>query len=898
MAGWRDPGSYSLPRALTLAAGRRLGPYEILSPLGAGGMGEVYRAKDTRLERTVAVKVLPSHLSASPDSRQRFEREAKTISQLSHPHICALHDVGSQDGVEYLVMELLEGETLSERLAKGALPLEQTLRYGQEIADALDKAHRQGIVHRDLKPGNVMLTKTGVKLLDFGLAKAMAPASSPQLTSLPTQQNLTQEGTILGTFQYMAPEQLEGKEADARTDTFAFGAVLYEMATGRKAFAGATQASLIGAILHTEPPPISTIQTMSPAALDRVVKTCLAKDPEDRWQSAADVARELKWIGEGSSAGVAPPISNPSRPRWREAIAWALAAALALTLLVTLRRVREAPPTASAPLRFSLELPKGDKLPIPSPDGANPIQLLSGGKGLVYVTFQGASTELKYLDLVTGEARTIPGTAGATQPFLSPDGRWIGFIGSDALRKVAVAGGTPFDIVVGALPRGAFWSPDGSIYFTPSLYGAISRVSQDGGAPVSVTKLDPGDRERTHRWPEVLPGGRGLVYAALGGTARSWNDGQIVLQRLDTNERRVLVKGGTSPHYVSTGHLTYERAGSIFAVPFDLKSLTITGPAVEIVRDVFAESTGGSFVTAAETGLLVYVPASGVQVNRVLTRVDRSGRGERLTDRAEPYVQFSMSPDGGRLASDFDNSVSIFDLKRQSFSSLPTAVRNNSAVWAPDGKKVLYATEKNGPWSVVWRAADGTGDEHDVLGGAQPQVPIDVSRDGRWLLIQGGEKFSLNVVPLSDLKPSGPAREVSTGRAMVGGFSPDGRWIVCEAPAGGRREIYVVPTDGGEGRWQVSTAGGSHPRWSASGKEIFYLEGEKLMAVPVSTAPRFEAGSPRELFSKPDLRQFDVDPDGQHFILAELPSPSSGNLAVIQNWFGQIAARSVEEPRR
>src|SRR5262245_50854373 len=315
---------------MTISAGTRLGPYEILSPIGAGGMGEVYKARDSRLERTVAVKVLPSHLSSSPEVRQRFEREAKTISQLSHPHICALHDVGSQDGVEYLVMELLEGETLSDRLARGALPLEQTLRFGQEIADALDKAHRQGIVHRDLKPGNVMLTKSGVKLLDFGLAKAMeTPASRGNLTSLPTQ-GLTQEGTILGTFQYMAPEQLEGKEADARTDIFAFGAVLYEMATGKKAFAGANQASLIGAILHTEPQPISSVEPTSPAALDRVVKTCLAKDPEERWQSAADVRRELRWISEGSQAAAAPhAVRRPGRQR----LAWILVALLATGLV-------------------------------------------------------------------------------------------------------------------------------------------------------------------------------------------------------------------------------------------------------------------------------------------------------------------------------------------------------------------------------------------------------------------------------------------------------------------------------------------------------------------------------------------------------------------------------------
>jgi eukaryotic-like serine/threonine-protein kinase len=883
---------------MTLAAGKKLGPYEVQAPLGAGGMGEVYRARDTRLERSVAVKVLPAHLSASAEVRQRFEREAKTVSQLSHPHICALYDVGREGDVEYLVMELLEGETLSDRLGKGALPLEQTLRYGQEMADALDKAHRQGIVHRDLKPANVMLTKSGVKLLDFGLAKAMAaPAEKGSLTSLPTQQGLTQEGTILGTFQYMAPEQLEGKEADARTDIFALGSTLYEMATGKKAFSASSQASLITAIMSADPPSISSAVPMSPPALDRVVRKCLAKDPEDRWQSAADLGSELRWLAEGSSAGESAAVRGASH---RGRLKWAgwLAAVLATVVAVLRSRAPAIAPSAAAPLHFSLQLPASDKPPIPSPDGANPILLLPNGRGLVYVTAQGATTELRFLDLETGEARPIPGTIGATQPFVSPDGKWVGFITSDTLRKVALAGGTPFDVFSGAIPRGAFWSADGSIYFTPQLYGGISRVSQEGGSAQAVTQLDSGDHERTHRWPEILPGGRALVYAALVGGARSWDDAQVVLRRLDTGERRVLVRGGTTPHYLPTGHLLYARGSSLFAAPFDLKSLTITGPAAEVARDVFVESTGDAFATFAESGLFVYAAASAVQVNRVLTRVDRKGQGEPLTDRPEPYSQLFVAPDGSKLVTDFDASIWIFDLQRRTFTHLPAAVRINAPIFSPDGKNILYSSEKHGPWSVLWRATDGTGDEHDLLVGPQPQVPMDISRDGRWLLIQGGDKFDLNVVPLSDLKPAGPPRKISTGRAQLGAFSPDGKWIVHQSPEGGRPEIYVVPTEGGEGRWQISTAGGSLPRWSPKGTEIFYLEGEKLMAVPVSKGPGFEAGVPHALFSKPDLRLYGVEPDGEHFILAELKTPSTGSLGVIENWFTEVSTRSAQATKR
>ncbi|HTR03023.1 MAG TPA: protein kinase [Thermoanaerobaculia bacterium] len=882
---------------MTLVAGTRLGPYEVVSPLGAGGMGEVYKAKDTRLGRTVAVKVLPQHLSASAEVRQRFEREAKTVSQLSHPHICALYDVGREGETEYLVMELLEGETLSERLGKGPLPLEQVLRFGQEIADALDKAHRQGIVHRDLKPANVMLTKSGVKLLDFGLAKAMAPeAAKGSLTSLPTQQGLTQEGTILGTFQYMAPEQLEGKEADARTDVFSLGATLYEMATGKKAFSASSQASLITAIMSSDPPPISSAVPMSPPALDHVVKACLAKDPEDRWQSAADIDRELRWIREQSGAAERPSVEKRRGRSFLPWIGWAAAAVLAAALLSARRQSAAPPPASPGPLRFSLELPN-ERLPIPSADGTNPIVLLPKGRGLVFCAVKGASTELKHLDLATGQIRSIPGTVGATSPFVSPDGRWIGFNVSDTLRKVAVEGGTPFDISPGAVPRGAWWGTDGSIYFTPRLYGGISRVSSEGGQAQAVTQLEAG--ERTERWPETLPGGRALVFASLVHNARSWDDAEIVLKRLDTGERRVLVRGGTTPHFLPSGHLVYARAGSLFAVPFDLETLTIKGAAAEVARDVYVETTGDAFATFADTGLFVYAAASAVQVNRVLTRVDRGGRGERLTDRAEAYVQFSLSPDGTRLVSDFDNSMWVFDIRRQSFTHLPAAFRLNAPTWAPDGKRLVYSSEKNGPWNIFWRAADGAGEEHDLLVGPKAQVPIDVSRDGRWLLVQGGENFDeLDVLPLSDLSPAGPPRKVSAGRALLGALSPDGRWVVHGAPESGRLEIVVVPTEGGEGRWQISTAGGNLPRWSPRGDEIFYLEGEKLMAVPVSAGPRFEAGTPHTLFSKPDLRVFSVEPDAQHFILAELPSPLSGNLAVIENWFAQVVARSAEAQKK
>ena len=513
---------------MTLSAGSRLGPYEILSPLGAGGMGEVYRAKDTRLDRTVAVKVLPAHLSSSAESRQRFEREAKTISQLSHPHICALYDVGREGETEYLVMEYLEGETLSDRLAKGALPLEQTLRFGVEIADALDKAHRQGIVHRDLKPGNVMLTKSGVKLLDFGLAKAIAPAASPAaLTSLPTAMgspNLTQEGTILGTFQYMAPEQLEGKEADARTDIFAFGATLYEMATGKKAFSGSSQASLITAIMSSEPAAISSLQPMTPPALDRVVKTCLAKDPEDRWQSAADVAKELRWAVEAPAVAVEPSARRRERVAW---IACGAAVLAAVGLAIFHFRQR---PTRPQPVRFSILPPENAKFRVGvefhnlavSPDGSR----------VAFVAVREGQDTIWIRPLDAQSPLSLPATEGASSPFWSPDGASLGFFADGKLKKISLAGGPAQTICDASGKNAGAWGRTGTILFTQifSPKDGLYAVPASGGAaqPISVAYeadplalLSPGWPPTSSAWDGAQRSGPSFLLAGRSRLSRS-----------------------------------------------------------------------------------------------------------------------------------------------------------------------------------------------------------------------------------------------------------------------------------------------------------------------------------------------------------------------------------------
>ncbi|HEY3124686.1 MAG TPA: protein kinase, partial [Thermoanaerobaculia bacterium] len=595
---------------MTISAGNRLGPYEVLAPLGAGGMGEVYKARDTRLERTVAIKVLPRHLSESAEGRQRFEREAKTISQLSHPHICALYDVGREGETEYLVMEYLEGETLSERLVKGPLPLEQTLRYGAEIADALDKAHRQGIVHRDLKPGNVMLTKSGVKLLDFGLAKAFAPvAPASILTSLPTETPLTEKGTILGTFQYMAPEQLEGKEADARTDIFAFGAVLYEMATGQKAFMGASQASLIGAILHTEPRPISTIQPMTPPALDRVVKTCLAKDPEDRWQSAGDAGKELKWIAEGSAAGAAAPPLVASRRRPLEWVAWSgfaiaglSAAILAAALLRQAARARDV-----RPVRAFITAPEKTTFRF-NFAGGPPALSLDGGK----LVFSAATSDGKPLlwvrPLESLVAQPLPGTEDAVFPFWSPDGRFVGFFAGTKLKKIEASGGPPVTLCeVSEGGRGGSWSRENTILFS-GRFTPVYRVSAAGGDPVAITKLNPARKDTTHRWPLLLPDGRRFLYLA-SETGSEGESNAIFVASLDGQENRLLLHASSNVAYAS-GHLLFVRERMLMAQRFDAGSARLVGDPFPIAEVQYDALFSRAVFSVSDNGALVYQSGS------------------------------------------------------------------------------------------------------------------------------------------------------------------------------------------------------------------------------------------------------------------------------------------------
>src|SRR6266542_3608303 len=688
---------------MALSSGARLGPYEILGAVGAGGMGEVYKARDTRLERTVAVKVLPQHLSASDEGRQRFEREAKAISQLSHPHICALYDVGREGEIEFLVMEYLEGVTLSERLARGPVPLEQALRYGIEIADALDKAHRQGIVHRDLKPGNVMVTKSGVKLLDFGLAKLRQGGSEPlasRLSALATRGTpLTAEGTILGTLQYMAPEQLEGREADGRTDIFAFGAVLYEMATGRRAFSGQSQASLIAAILEREPEPVSAVEPMTPAALDRVVKTCLAKDPEERWQTANDIGVQLRWILEGrSQADVVTPVA--AHRKNRERAAWTVSGLLLLALagsLAALFRIGRPEPAAPPVTRFAILPPGKSTFTAPGETASSQPALSPDGRSLAFVAYAGGGRHLVWVrSLDSLAAQALDGTDDGSYPFWSPDSKFVGFFSHGKLKRIAVSGGPPQTLCDAAAGRGGAWSRDGVILFTPTQRDALHRVPAGGGAVTPATTLDTSRGELSHRFPSFLPDGRRFLYWTR--SLKEANRG-IRVGSLDSKEVTSMLQADGMAVYARPGHLLFVRQGALLAQPFDPRSLKLSGEPLRVAETLGVGSPPGyATYSVADSGVLAYVP--GVSQNRELVWFDRGGKVLGTIGQPGVYRSPALSPDEKRVAVGiFDTQAAssdiwLIDLARGIRSRFTFDPANESlARWSPDGSRIMFMSK-------------------------------------------------------------------------------------------------------------------------------------------------------------------------------------------------------------
>jgi serine/threonine protein kinase/Tol biopolymer transport system component len=896
------------PPQMALTPGIRLGPYEIVSALGAGGMGEVYRALDTRLERTVAIKILPVQFSSDPMRKQRFEREAKTISNLNHPHICVLHDIGHQDGIDYLVMECVEGETLAKRLEKGPLPLEQVLKLGAQIADALDKAHRSGVVHRDLKPGNIMLTPTGAKLLDFGLAKPAAPlASLATLTATKQESPVTEQGTIVGTFQYMSPEQIEGKELDGRSDIFSLGAVLYEMLTRQRAFPGKSQLSVASAILEKEPAPISSVKPLTPPTLDHAIRRCLAKEPERRWQSAADLAGELQWIGEAGNSGQQE--ASLGRLIRGSRLVWILTLAL---LGVTAFALWGWMRTGSLPVRpvtrWATVLPQSDIIRgvAFSPDGSH-LAYIGAGQVLVRAMDQFEARQ------VSGDDRVS--YAGA---FFSPDGKWIAYRASGKLKKAPTAGGASMTICdwaafPGAGPSGT-WGPDDTIIFATGLptgmgtgeHGLL-RVPAAGGKPQVLTTPDPQKGETAHGWPHFLPGGKAVLFSIK--TAKSWDDARIAVLNLRTGEQRVLLEGGSNPRYAPTGHLIYARGGSLFAVPFDPERLQLKSTPSPVLESISWNSfTGFADYSFSETGDLVYVPGGAEEQKTTMVWVDRAGKAEALGAPPRAYFNPSISPDGRRVAMSIgggsaDNwDIWIYDLARHTLTKLTYGSLNNAATWTPDGKQVAFRNRtESGQNGIFWAPADGSGPPEQLLAADGPVTSSSWLPDGRALLFYGitGEQQGICVLPIQ----RAPADSARTPQTVVKGgglnpqVSPDGRWLAYQSA----EQVFVQPFPGLGGKWLISTDGGNSPRWARNGRELFYRHGLKMMAVDIETKEGFRAGTPKVLFEgqylggpagiQPGIG-YDVSPDGKRFLMIKPEGElNAAQLQVVENWFDELRRR-------
>ncbi|HSE62524.1 MAG TPA: protein kinase [Thermoanaerobaculia bacterium] len=896
---------------MALSAGTRLGPYELVAPVGAGGMGEVYRAKDTRLDRTVAVKVLPPHLSTSPESRQRFEREAKTISQLSHPHICALYDVGHQDGIEFLVMEYLEGETLAERLAKGPLSLDLVLRYGAEIADALDKAHRQGIVHRDLKPGNVMITKAGVKLLDFGLAKAfersldatgreqMAAAQDPMagrnLTTLSTELGaLTQQGTLLGTLQYMAPEQLEGKEADARTDVFAFGAVLYEMATGKKTFSGATQASLIGSILRDEPRPISEAVPLTPRALDRIVRICLAKDPEERWQTAHDVGLQLREIDRDRDH---PDIvvARPARSKFSRALPWGVAlVALGIGALLG----RAAPPKNAAAkiVRSTILAPPNTEFhfldanagpPAVSPDGTR-------------IAFVARNLDDQFLlwvrRLDSLDAFPIPGSSGAAFPFWSPDGKSIGFFAQARLKVVEASGSAPpVSLADVEEARGGSWAANGTILFSPGYRDPIRSVPASGGSTTPLTEVRP---REVHRWPVFLPDGRHFLFNVR---VQGEQNAVIYAGSLDSRDRREVLRGEhTDVAFVAPDHLLFRRGGRLVAARFDPDRLAVVGDPVELVDNIDYFPPTGRTTFGVSQNVLAYTRSSDARLSR-LAWFDRAGR--ELGGIAAPgmYASPCFSPDGRQLAVSVMEQLVIppdiwlFDTRLGTGTRTSTLYPDLSAVFSADGKRIFFGNTSEGKWNIHVRDAASGSDLTTLLPPTRPRWPRDVSPEGSVLLyheVSPANQGDLKVLPLTgERRPRDFV--ASPYDEDEGTFSPDGRWVAYVSDESGRKEVFVASFPDPSRRIRVSSDGGNQPRWSRDGRELFYIaKSYTMMAAPFDSSGAGPTAPPSRLFDVPISYTFgshaplryDVSPDGRFLVAVRASNDPPPSIVFVLNW--------------
>ncbi len=949
---------------MAVSAGTRLGPHEILSHIGSGGMGEVHRARDTRLGREVAIKVLPETFARDPERLARFRREAHLLASLNHPNIAAIYGLEDSGNVHYLVLEYVPGETLAERVRRGPVEVEEALRIAAQIAEALEAAHEKAVVHRDLKPANVKVTPEGkVKVLDFGLAKALAeeatggdPGDSPTITAMPTQ-----PGVILGTAAYMSPEQARGKRVDKRTDIWAFGCVLYELLTGGNPFSKPSRPSvprtsgprgdrkgavarpadspplaaglphsdgdergsdsgepdtvteILARILQAEPD-WDALPANTPLPVRALLRRCLQKDRDHRLRDAGDARIEIKEALAASATTVpGPALTVQPRAVWR----WALLSGLACLLLggviagLTVGTLRPAP--APQPVsRFVIPLPPSESLTLRlQPSVPCPTLALSpDGSLLAYVSAREGREQLYLCALDNLEPRVVSGVEREVDSlFFSPDGQWLGFWADGKLKKAAISGGAAVTLATGGVCGGS-WGAGDIIVFTQAA--GLWKVSASGGTPETLASPESEKGEAQYVFPEFLPGGRAVLFTILPSSG-NYDDAQIVAQRLDTGERKVLLQGGSNAKYtptgpssrlagIRTGHLVCARAGVLLAAPFDLERLEVTGSPVPLVEGVIRSANGFSHFTVSSSGSLVYVPGGVSLAAQTLVWVDRTGAVQPLGAPARPYAHPQFSPDGRQLAVTIEgakNDVWVYDLSRGTLTRLTFEGSNQNPLWTPDGKRIVFRSDRAAFRYLFWKPADGSGAEEQITKVEGPSSPSSISPDGKVAFYSrsgpttGRDMWS---VPLEgERKPSlllqTPFEEA------VARISPDGRWLAYLSNESGRWEVYVRPFPGPGGKWQVSTEGGEEPLWSRNGRELFYRNDDKMMAVDISTEPSFRAGTPRLLFAGKYAKRaalavpnFDVAPDGQRFLMVKATEQQSTatQIHVVLNWFEEL----------
>jgi Tol biopolymer transport system component len=899
-----------------LAPGTRLGAYEVLAPIGAGGMGEVYRARDTRLDRTVAIKVLPVALAESVELRERFDREARAISSLQHPNICSLFDVGNEASVRFLVLEFLEGETLAARVGRlGALPLKEALGIASEICSALDTAHRSNIIHRDLKPANVFLARSAsgsgsptAKLLDFGLAKPASPVvAAAGVSALPTTPaTLTAQGTILGTFQYMAPEQIEGLEADARTDIFAFGAVLFEMLTGRLAFEGKTRATLLGAILKDDPPAVSGIAPSLPKAIDHVIARCVAKDPGDRWHCARDLLHELEWIASGEAAGSAAPVSMPGRTsRWK---AWAAGAALAIVSIgigVALARMWR--PVILADVQFTIPSPQ-DTTFSPMPGGgtgiAPQIAVSPDGKNVVFVARRQGTVQLWMRPIGSVDAKPIDGTNGAAFPFWKPDSRSIAFFAGGKLKKVNVAGGPPQTLCNALSGRGGTWSRDDVIVFAPGTTGPLQRVSANGGSPTAASVLDAEYGESGHRFPWLLPDGRHFLFVGVVGTCcPARKDGRIRIGVLGSMEASTLYAAESMAVYAS-GHLLFNRGGTLMGQPFDPATRTLTGDPFAVAEGVVSEGSRYASFAANDSGVMVYARGGGRAASQ-LTWFDRSGTQLGTLGEQGYHLSLAWSSDERRVVTPIVSGApptrDLYIIDAATAAKKKLTFDNNAGNSAPlfsaDDQRVVFGgVDQALRATLLQKPASGLGNEEVILDSPTGLIATDWVQDGRIIYTLGqGTEGTADIWVL----PSAPDQKrvpyLTTSQFEFDAvLSPDGKWVAYTAGDNTMEaQVYVQSYPAGSGKFQISQGDGAKPLWRRDGKELFFLSRDgHMMAADIDSSDTFRYSPPVALFPVTTLlgtgpvgRQYAVSRDGKRF-LVNVPERQSATtpLNVVLNW--------------